>query len=755
MSQPVKTRGPEGSIEKAHNSIDTANGSIALSRRNFLKAAGVTGGGLVLGVSLTGCLSQPALQTRADTLSPNAFLQISSDNVVRFYCPRDEMGQGITTGLATIIAEELDIHPQLIEVKLAGVLADYVNPGMGIQGTGASKSVREHYTQLRQAGADTRALLIHAAAQEKGVNPKDITTDNGAIIVDGARFQFGEFAEKAAKLSLDQQVLLKPSEQFKYIGTDFGRVDAVEKSTGTAMYGIDAELPGMRYAVVKHIPVAGASIKSVNEDSIKNMPGVLHIKTLPTGVGVVAERYWQAKKAAAALEVEWELPELANVNSAQIKSDYQAALSEGGEVGVEQGDLGQGFAAATTVVESEYWAPYLAHAPMEPMNALVRVGKDDAEVWSGTQMPQPMRGLVARHAGLSADKVTVHPVYMGGAFGRRSFMSHVIEATILAKETGEPIKVVWSRESDMQNGVYRPASLMTLKAGVDENGKISAWAAKRVGGNINPDMMRTMLPAVLPGLVPEGATNFVADIIESFNESWSIDSASIEGLCENYDFPNREARHVTVNHGLPLMFWRAVGHSFTAFAKEVMIDELAEQAKLDPVDFRIANTETNPRLQNVIRLAGERMKHLEVPAGHSLGFAAHGSFESDVAQVAQVSVDSGKIRVHKVVCVIDCGRAINPDIVKGQIEGSIMFGLTAALYGDIQLENGAVKESNFHNYPILRMNESPEVEVIIVKNDDAPTGAGEPGLPPIAPAVANAVYQATGQRLRSLPLTLA
>ena len=730
--------------------------SVLVSRRSFLKAAGLTGGGLVLGVSLTGCADQPALQARADTFSPNAFLQITSENVVRFYCPRDEMGQGVTTGLATILAEELDVDPMAIDVKIAGVHADYNHPEFGAQGTGGSSSVRVHFDQLRQVGANARALLIQAASIDKGVDTANITTDSGSIVIDGARYSYGDFVQQASALSLEEPAPLKPSSDFKVIGTDFGRVDAVDKSTGTALYGIDAEVPGTRYAVVKHPPVVGATAEFVDEDSVKSMPGVLYIKELPTGVAVVAERYWQAKKAAAALKVKWNLPDLAKVDSAQIRADYeQAMVADEGDVGGEQGDLSAGFTQASQVVESEYWAPYLAHAPLEPMNALVNIQGDRAEVWSGSQMPEAMRGLVARYGGIALENVTVHRVYMGGAFGRRSFMSHVIEATLLAKATGEPIKVVWSRESDMQNSVYRPASLMKIKAGIDDSGQITAWAAKRVGGNINPDMMRAMLPGMLPSAIPEGLTNFAANMIESINDGWSIDSASIEGLYENYDFPNREARHVTVNHGLPLMYWRSVGHSFTAFAKETMIDELAEQAKMDAVDFRIANTKTNPRLQNVIKLAGERMKSMSVPPGHGLGFAAHGSFHTDVAQVAQVSVENGKIKVHKVVCAIDCGRAINPDIIKGQIEGSIMFGLTAALYGDIQIEGGAVKESNFHNYPILRMNEAPEVEVIIVDTDDAPTGVGEPGLPPIAPAVANALYQVTGQRLRSLPLKLA
>jgi isoquinoline 1-oxidoreductase/isoquinoline 1-oxidoreductase beta subunit len=349
--------------------------------------------------------------------------------------------------------------------------------------------------------------------------------------------------------------------------------------------------------------------------------------------------------------------------------------------------------------------------------------------------------------------VRFHQTYLGGGFGRRGTITHLAEAADVAKQTGKPIQLVWTREDDIRQGPFRPASLMRIKAGVDDSGQLIAWDTARAGANISPDTFRTLLPAMYPWLgdfLVEG----VANASEIFFEHFSTDGSSTEGLFEDYDQPNTRVTHMTVDHGLPLTFWRAVGHSYTAFAKESMIDEIAQAAGIDEVTFRLQNTQSSPRRQNVIRIAGERMADMTVPEGHHLGMAMHHSFSTDVAEIAEVSVENGQIRVHKVTCVVDCGQAVNPDIVRSQMEGGIIYGLTAALYGDLNLESGAVKESNFHDYRMLRMNESPDIEVIIVDSGTEPTGVGEPGLPPIAPAVANAVFKATGQRLRSLPLRL-
>jgi isoquinoline 1-oxidoreductase beta subunit len=422
--------------------------------------------------------------------------------------------------------------------------------------------------------------------------------------------------------------------------------------------------------------------------------------------------------------------------------------------GPNEGDAEAAFEAASITRQAEYWAPLLSHSPMEPMNAVVRIDGDQAEVWTGIQFPSAVPGLVSRVADIPAENVHFHQTYLGGGFGRRGSPSHIIEATETAKASGKPVQLVWTREDDIQQGPFRPASLMRIKAGVDGAGNLIAWDAARAGADISPDTFRGLLPALYPWM-GDGFVEGVAKLSEWYFETFATDEASTEGLFEDYDHPNTRVTHMTVDHELPMTFWRSVGHSYTAFAKESMIDELAQAAGMHEVAFRLQNTQNTPRLNNVIRVAGERMASMTPPSGHHLGFAAHHSFHTDVAEIAEVSVDNGKIRVHKVTCVLDCGQAVNPDIVRSQMEGAVIYGLTAALYGGLNLEDGAIKESNFHDYPMLRMSESPEIEVIIIDSGTEPTGVGEPGLPPIAPAVANAVYKATGQRLRSLPLQLA
>lgn len=727
------------------------------SRRHFLRTAGIAGGGLVVGFSLSGCsASEIPLQPLADAYAPNAFLQLTPDNVIRFYCPRDEMGQGVTTGLATCVAEELDIDPAHLLIELAGAHADYGNPDFGgMQGTGGSTSIKAHYLQLRQVGADTRALLLSAAASDLGIDLASLTTANGAVVANGERMPYGQFIATAADLEVPVATPLKADSDFKYIGKEFPRLDGLAKSTGTAIYGIDVDIPGMHHALVKRSPVAGGTVASFDGSAALAMSGVTDVVEIASGVAVVAAKFWQAKQALAAVVVAWDLPPLSSVDSAKVRADYEQLMdSPEGESAESAGELESGFAGAQGIVEGRYWAPYLAHAPMEPMNAVIKIEGDKAELWSGTQGPGIAQGLVARYAGLDKENVTVHQTYLGGAFGRRATLTHVIEATQVALEAKKPIHLLWTREDDIKSGVYRPASLMNIKAGLDDSGKIVAWAAKRVGGNITPGTLRAALPGVMPAAVSDGVVDWVVGLSSDVMDGWVVDPSSTEGLYEDYDLPNREVLHVTKNHGIPLTFWRSVGHSFTAFAKESLIDELVEQSALDAVDFRLRNTEHNPRLHNVIQLAGEKMRAMRPEAGRYLGFAAHGSFNSYVAEVAEISIENDRIRVHNVLCVVDCGLAINPDIVVSQMEGAVMYGLTAALHGDLNLEGGVFKESNFHDYPIVRMNEAPAIEVVIVPSSEAPTGVGEPGLPPIAPAVANAVFAATGKRLRALPLRL-
>lgn len=729
--------------------------SIILSRRKFLQAAGVVGGGLIIGFSLTSCSSdEPPVQALQGGFVPNAFLQITPDSKVRFYCPRAEMGQGVTTGLGTVIAEQLDFDPTHLDVMLVGANKAYDNPDLGIQGTGGSTSMHAHFDPLSEAGAITRSLLLDAAAKDLGVPRDSLRTEDGHVIAGGVRHPYGKFVATAATLKPPRDVKLKSKAEYRYIGKEFPRLDALAKATGTAVYAVDVDLPGMHYAVVRRSPVAGAKLASCDTSKVRKMPGVTDVVNISSGVAVVAQKFWQAKTAAEALQPEWEKVALEKYDTAMIRNDYQHGMEHGKSITkTERGDLGTGFKGAASVLDNEYWAPFLAHAPMEPMSAVIRLGKGEADLWAGTQGPMAARGLVARFSGIKPEKVRVHSTYMGGAFGRRATLTHIIEITQIAVATGKPIHLLWSREADLRNGVYRPASLMRIKAGLTADGTVSTWQAKRVGGNITPETLKNMMPGLFPG-VPEGAIHFMVGLADDYYKGWAVDGSSVEGLGADYDFPNLRVDHSTVEHGVPLTFWRSVGHSYTAFAKESMIDELAEKAGKDPVGFRLENTKNNPVLANVIKVAGEQMDKMQVPAGHRLGFAAHTSFRTHVAEIAEVSVDNNQIRVHKVICVVDCGLAVNPRVIRAQMEGAIMYGLTAALYGKLNLVNGAFTESNFNNYPILRMDAAPSVEVIIIDSDKHPTGVGEPGLPPIAPAVANAVYRITGKRLRSLPLEL-
>jgi isoquinoline 1-oxidoreductase beta subunit len=730
--------------------------TVNMSRRNFLKTTSIIGGGLVVGFSMTGCATgELPIALSKGGLVPNAFIQITPENTVRFYCPRDEMGQGISTGLGTLLGEELDVHPKDMKIEFAGVHSDYNNPEYGVQATGGSSSIRVHYLQLRQAGANARALLINAAAKDLGVSIGDIATDDGHIVVAGKRYPYGQFVETAATLTATDEAPLKSNADFRYIGKEFSRIDATAKSTGTADYGIDIDIPGMHHAVVLRSPVAGAKLKSVDKSKAQNMPGVTDVVEISSGVAVVAEKYWQAKTAAEKLSPLWEDVALAKVDTETIRQDYATAMAnENGVSDTDEGDVEAGFEAADHIIEAQYWAPYLAHAPLEPMNAVVRIENGEADVWSGTQGIGAAQGLVSRFSGIPVEKVRAHNTYLGGAFGRRGTLTHIIETTEVAVATNKPIHLLWSREDDIRNGVYRPASLMKIKAGLKDDGSITAWQAKRVGGNITPKTLENMMPALFPRL-GDGTIDFMIGLSRNVFAGWIVDHTSVEGLFEDYDTANKTVDHVTVEHDVPLTFWRSVGHSYTSFAKEGMVDELAEQIGMDPVELRIKNTLNNPRLNNVIRVAQQSMKQIRPADGHYLGLAAHNSFSTSVAEIAEISIEGNEIKVHKVTCVVDCGIAVNPDIVRAQMEGAVMFGLTAALYGDLDLEKGAFKQSNFHDYPILRMSEAPAVDVIIIDSGTEPTGVGEPGLPPIAPAVASAVFKATGQRLRSLPLRLA
>jgi isoquinoline 1-oxidoreductase beta subunit len=728
------------------------------SRRTFLKATGAAAVGLVVGIVVTRDRSDPFAKREA-AFEPDAFLQITADNVINFYLPHSEMGQGVYTGLVTLIAEELDVPPGVVQVHHAKAHPDFVNPAFGFQGTGGSTTMLARYIPLRQAGANARAQLLAAAAVQLDTTATSLSTRNGNVLHGDQSFPYGDFASTAADIDAIEDAPLKDVADFRYIGKDGLRLDAAVKTDGSAQFGIDIEVADMYRAVLVRSPVIGGRpIATKNKDVVTEMPGVTDVVSIYNGVAVVAEQYWQAKQAAAALEMEWELPSpLKDYSSEQLRAEFAVALTE--EEGKDVERVGEGVEAlssAHTVVEATYWAPYLHHATMEPMNCVARIADGQCEVWTGTQSPGMARGLAAIQAGLAKRNVQINSTFLGGGFGRRGAPDYVPEAVAIARESGKAIQLIWSREDDMRNGYYRCASLTHLSGGLDEDGQLQTWAVKAVGPPTMAYFLDDMLDSVLPAAMPDGVVDWMSKLGYGVFGDMIMDPPSVEGFLVDYDAPNKQLHHVAKDPGLRLGFWRSVGHSFTAFFKESFMDELALAANRDPVAFRLAHTGNNPRLTKVINKVAAVSNWGSTPeSGQHRGFAAHTSFGTAVAQVAEVSVTDGRIKVSKVYCAVECGLAVNPDIVKANIESAVIYGMTAALYGDITIKDGAVQQSNFHDYPILRMNESPEIEVHIVPGDGEPSGVGEPGLPPIAAAIGNAVFAATGKRLRELPFKLA
>jgi CO/xanthine dehydrogenase Mo-binding subunit len=726
------------------------------TRRGFLKTVALAGGGLALGFQLTACSSKSINRSNNSQFMPNAFIQVTPDNVITFFMPRAEMGQGILDGLTTIVAEEMDVSPQAINVLHAGVDKAYGNPDLVIQITGGSTSIKAHYQGLREAAATTKAMLVAAAAIDLGIKAADLVTENGNIVASGKSYTYGEFAIGAGALVVPEQIALKNSKDFSVIGKNNVRVDVPAKVNGSAIFGIDIEFDGLHRAALKRCPVIGGTIKSFNAGDARSRSGVKAVVEIFNGIAVVADTYWQAKSALQAVTVEWELPELATVSSSDIKQQYSQALDdEEGKQWLVQGDEKSPFKNLKTIVEAEYSAPYLAHATMEPMNCTVKIDGNKCDVWVPTQAPDIAQGVAAFYCDVDKENITIHSTLIGGGFGRRANQDYVAEAVSIAVASQLPVQLVWSREDDMQHDYYRPATMVRYKAGLDDKGQLQSLYTKAVGPNLMPYMMDGSMKAFVPDFVPDGMVNWMSKRGFDLYGNWLMDGASVEGLYEDYDIPNKEVRHVTVDAGLRVGYWRSVGHSFSGFFKEGLVDELVFATGNDPLQFRLDHTKGNPRLNGVIKAVAELANWQQPREGRFLGIAAHESFHSFVAEIAEVSVEAGKLIVHKVYCAVDCGLVINPDTVVAQMEGGIIFGMTAALYGNITLKDGMVEQTNFHNYQMLRMPESPAIEVVIVASDEKPTGVGEISVPPIAPAIANAIFAATGQRLRELPLTLA
>lgn len=710
------------------------------TRRDFLKTSAAATGGLVIAFNVPGAKRLVAAGIApAAGFAPNAFLRIADDDTVTVLLAHSEMGQGIWTALPMLIAEELDCDWTKVSVEHAPAAPEYAHTAFGLQATGGSTTTWSEFDRYRQAGATARVLLVQAAAERAGVPVAECRTENGVVIAGSQRILFGELVEAAAALPTPESVPLKDPKDWTVIGTPTKRLDTPEKITGRATFGIDIRLEGMLTAVVARAPTFGGSVKSFDASAAKAVPGVRYVVQVPSGVAVVADHMWAALNGREALSVEWNPGPAAGVDSAALIEEWRELVKSPGSTAKEAGDTAAALDGAATTLDAEFSFPYLAHAAMEPLNCTVRIGADGCDVWTGTQFQGPDQQAAAAIAGLRPDQVRIHTTFLGGGFGRRAnpATDFVSEAVHVAKATGAgvPVKTVWTREDDTRGGYYRPAFVHRARLGLNADGMPVAWDHDMAGQSI------------LAG------TFFEAAMAET-----GIDPSSVEGLADSpylAEVPNHRVGVHTPAPGVPVLWWRSVGHTHTAFVVESLVDEAAHAAGQDPVEYRRAMLANHPRHLGVLNLAAEKAGWgSALPAGRARGVAVHESFGSFVAEIAEVSVEDGRIRVHEVTCAVDCGIAVNPETIRAQLQGAVAFGLSATLHSALSLENGQVQESNFHDYEVLRLAEMPEVTVHIVPSTDPPGGVGEPGTPPIAPAVANAVFALTGKRLRDLPLTL-
>lgn len=714
------------------------------SRRDFLKAgAGLT---LALYLPVVSGTAQAADKAAAVKFEPNAFVRIGSDDTVTIIAKHLEMGQGTYTGLSTLIADELDAA--WAQIRVEGAPADakrYNNLNWGLmQGTGGSSAIANSFEQMRRAGATARAMLVAAAAKRWHVAAETIGVRQGVLTdAQGHRATFGELAAAAAKLSVPGSVTLKSPQDFVYIGKQVPRTDSRAKVNGTAIYTQDIHLANMLVAVVAHAPRFGATLKSFDAARARKVKGVVDVVAIPTGVAVLARNFWAANKGRDALDVVWDESAAFRMSTSDILQMYRELLDKPGAVARSEGQGAAALGGAAKQVSADYSFPYLAHAAMEPLNCVVRLGAESCEIWNGEQFQTVDQGNVAKLVGLAPEQVKLNMLYAGGSFGRRAnpHSDYVLEAVQVAKAIRgrAPVKLVWTREDDMRAGYYRPAYVHRLTAALDESGNPVAWTHRIVGQSI---MTGTPMEG---GMVKNG-----------------IDHTSVEGAANlPYAIPNLHVDLHSPALAVPVQWWRSVGSTHTGFSTETFIDELAHAANKDPVQFRRTLLAGHPRHLAALDLAANKagwdaaLAPGKTGEKRGRGIAVHESFNTVVAEVAEVTVNpDGSYRVDRVVCAVDCGIAVNPDVIIAQMEGGIGFGLAAALRGEITLKDGRIEQSNFHDYPLLRIDEMPQVEVHIVSSESKPTGVGEPGVPPIAPAVANALFAATGQRLCNLPLRL-
>jgi isoquinoline 1-oxidoreductase beta subunit len=698
------------------------------ARRTFLKTSAAASGSLIIGFTLPEAFAAAPVTNSM----PNAWVRIGSDNTVTILSARSEMGQGVYTAMPTLVAEELEVDLKRIKVEIAPAGEVYINALLGGQLTGGSTSVADGYDKLRVAGAQARMMLVSAAAQQWGIDESNCHAQNGSVHgPKGKKASYGQLAEAASKLPIPKDPKLKDAKDFNYVGKPVKRLDTPAKVNGTAEYGIDVKLPGMLYASLAQCPVIGGKVVSFDDAKAKAMPGVKHVVQITDGVAVVADSWWRAKVSRDALEIKWDEGPAKAMSSDTVAAGLKAASDKPGAVFKKQGDVEAGMKGAAKTLEASYEMPFLSHSPMEPMNFTADVRKDSCLLYGPTQFQQMAEGVAAQMLGMKPSQITVRTTFLGGGFGRRIDVDFVAQAIEISKAVSAPVKLVWTREDDMTHDFYRPTSLHQISGGLDASGKPVAMKFHLTSSSVTARLF--------PPFVKDG-----------------LDPFMLEAAAVPYDIPNQLAESLIYETGLRVGYWRSVSHALNVFANESFMDEMALAAGKDPYEFRRALLEQKPRLKNVLELAAAKAGWgTPLPSGRFRGIGVMEGYGTSMAQVAEVSVTDGKVKVHRVVVAADLGQMVNPNIVRQQIESSVIFGLSAALYGEITLKDGRIEQTNFHTYPVVRMPDAPNVESHLVASTEKPSGIGEPATALISPTVANAVFAATGKRLRKLPLRLA
>lgn len=729
------------------------------SRRDFIKISSLSGASLLVGFNLSAAEvgKDAAYYGSGDSFVPNAWVQIDRDNQITILVNHSEMGQGVLTSLPMILADELEADWSLVRSVHAPVADVYKNPYMRSQATGGSTSVSTTWDTLREAGAVTRQLFISAAAKDWGVNDSDCYAENSHVYHRPSKrsITYGELVDTAAEMPIPEEVILKDPGDFKIIGTDTLRIDTAVKTDGSAIFGTDVDLPGMLNATVIHSPVFGATVLSVDDSEAIKMKGVQAVIRLESGVAVVTDTFWQAKTAADRLKIEWSDSEVSLVNSEDLSQKWREAIKEEGKTIYEAGDVDEWLESGNRVIEAVYECPYQAHATQEPMSCVADVRSDRCDIYAPTQGQGVTQGIGMEITGLSADEVNVYTTFLGGGFGRKMGTDYVRETIELSKAMKRPVKLIWTREEDMTNDFYRPACVNAMTAVVDDNNELLAWRHRMIGPDHFITVILPMIATTLPGWMPGFLKSGVSSLMETIAPRFIAGKTMAEGAGPlPYDIANQRFEYTLDDPGIPVGIWRSVTNSTHGFVVDSFLDEIALATGTDPYQIRLKLLRNNPRLKDLlVKVVNQSGWGKPLPGGHYHGLATHKFHDTFVAMVVEISLNEySEIKTHKVVVAVDCGTVINPKTVVEQMESCVAFGLSATLKGSITVRDGEVEQTNFDTFPIIRMDEMPEVEVIIAKNNEKPTGIGEAAVPLVAPAVANALFAATGKRIRKIPI---